>query len=45
MILIQIYFKFFLDRLYVTIINYSKVPEKTYYEFYSNDNGKTWIQK
>ena len=31
--------------LKIYTINYSKVPKKTYYEFYSNDNGKTWIQK
>ena len=31
--------------LKVYTINHSKVPEKTYYEFYTNDNGKTWMQK
>ena len=31
--------------LKIYTINHSKVPEKTYYEFYSNDNGKTWLQK
>lgn len=31
--------------LKIYTINHSKVPEKTYYEFYSNDNGKTWLQE